>query len=212
MTDTVSEIVAHARELGIDPTFAETVGAVAGPISLREADLLRDLASRVRRGVIVEIGSYQGRSTVALTYGTRQGHDRPVFAIDPHESFAGPFGGNFGPQSRRAFYQTMLTTGYWENVRLINLPSVWAAQGWQHPVGLLWIDGDHSYEGVRADYTYWEPHLLPGARLVLDDTNRGGPKQLLEELLDSGEWVRGRRAQKVRVLRRAPGRSGRDRR
>lgn len=194
----------HAIEDGVDPDFAYTIASIQGPVSLREADLLRDLAARVKRGVIVEIGAFRGRSTVALSYGARQGNGVPVFAIDPHEPFEGPFGGRFGPADRRAFYENMLATGAWENVRLINLPSVVAAAGWQHRVGLLWIDGDHAYESVRADFEAWRPHLIGGARVAVDDTDRGGPKQLVEELVGSGRWEYGRRVRKVRVLRRVP--------
>lgn len=192
----------RAVEAGMDPDFARTIAPIQGAISLRQADLLRDLAARVKRGVIVEIGAFRGRSTAALAYGARQGLDVPVYAIEPHEPFDGPFGGRFGPADRRAFYENMLATGAWENVRLVNLPSVVAAAGWQHKVGLLWIDGDHAYESVRADFEAWRPHLIRRARIAVDDTDRGGPKQLVEELVASGRWEYGRRVQKVRVLRR----------
>jgi hypothetical protein len=34
---------------------------------------------------------------------------------------------------------------------------------------LVFIDGDHSYEGVRADYEHWRPFIKPGGRLLFHD-------------------------------------------
>ena len=32
-----------------------------------------------------------------------------------------------------------------------------ASRGWNHPVRVLWIDGDHRYEAAKLDFTLWEP-------------------------------------------------------
>lgn len=185
---TDEERIEKAVRSGIDPEFANLVGRVTGPISLGQADYLRRSAAAVTQGVIVEVGSFRGKSTAALSLGSKQGSNAPVYAVDPHEVFSGPFGGEFGPKDRRAFFENMLAVGGWENVRLVNLSSEVITPGWDKPVGLLWIDGDHNYDAVRRDFECWQPHLLPGAPVVLDDTDRGGPKQFVEELLADG-WV-----------------------
>lgn len=152
--------------------------------------------------MIIEVGSFRGKSTVALSIGSREGHNAPVYAIDPHEEFKGPFGGIFGPQDRAVFFRNMLSTDSFQNVRLVNLSSEVIAPGWDKEVGFLWIDGDHSYEGVRRDFEVWSPHLLPGSCIAFDDTDRGGPKQLVDELLEDG-WRLVRKVGKVRVIERA---------
>lgn len=198
---TNEERIARAIDNGMDPEFATIVGNVTGAISLIQADTLRKAAAAVTEGVIIEVGSFRGKSTAALSIGAKQGHNAPVYAIDPHEEFDGPFGGQFGAPDRREFFTTMLTVGGWENVRLVNLSSEVIAPGWDKPVGLLWIDGDHSYEGVRRDFECWAPHLLPGAPVILDDTDRGGPKQFVDELLTDG-WQVTRHIGKMRALAR----------
>ena len=36
-------------------------------------------------------------------------------------------------------------------------------------VGLVFVDGDHSYEGVKRDITAWYPRLRPGGFLCFHD-------------------------------------------
>jgi predicted O-methyltransferase YrrM len=38
-----------------------------------------------------------------------------------------------------------------------------------HPLDLLFIDGDHSYEGVKADFVNFGPLVRPGGLIVLHD-------------------------------------------
>lgn len=112
--------------------------------------------------------------------GSQTGNNAPVFAIEPHEEFRGVLGGTFGPQDRAAFFRNMLRRRAWETVRLVNLPSAVAVQGWVLPVSLLWIDGDHRYEGVRNDFQAWLSHVKPNGIIALHDTipADGGPGPL----------------------------------
>ena len=88
-------------------------------------------------------------------------------------------------------------------IRLVELPCTIVAAGWRRPVGLLWIDGDHSYEGVRRDIDCWLPHLLPGATIIMDDATEenSGPWRVISELLQSGTYQEMPGVGKVRVLR-----------
>lgn len=180
------------------PTF----DGIKGWLPLGEAGYLYELAMAVGAGVIVEIGSAFGRSTTALSLGAKAGKDAAIFAIDPHETFTGVLGGQFGPENRRAFYQNMLTHGGWENVRLVNLPSTVVGKGWNRPIELLWIDGDHRYEAVAADLATWEPHLLPGAKVVFDDAQNpaSGPGRVVQEALATGKYEAGPVVGKTKTL------------
>ena len=65
------------------------------------------------------------------------------------------------------------------------------------PIDLLIIDGDHSYEGVKADLDVWLKHIKPGGLIFLHDYDADntcfahverypGVKQAVEEC--SAQW------------------------
>lgn len=159
---------------------------IDGWLRIEEAELLFEAASAVTSGCIVEIGSYRGRSTVALAAGSRAGSKAPVFAIEPHELFVGIKGGAFGPNDRRAFFRTLLQTKLFYIVRLLNTTSNVVAPGWDKPVALLFIDGDHRYEAVCSDFENWRPFLMNDALVIFNDSTGAGPKQLIAELEAEG--------------------------
>jgi hypothetical protein len=169
-----------------------------GMIGDKEAVLLTRLAGEVDDGCIIEVGSYRGMSTIALAKGARV----PVYAIEPHEEFTGVLGGSFGPDDRRAFFENLLQAGVVEKVRLVNLSSEVVAPGWQFPVGLLWIDGDHRYEAVKRDFESWEPHLR--GLVAFHDTIQPtlGSTQFVDELL-AQEFELVEQVQGTKVLRRS---------
>jgi MMP 1-O-methyltransferase len=185
------------------PEELSDVPGIKGWLSRDAALLLYRLASQAAEGCIVEVGSYRGRSTVVLARGAEHGPGARVYAVEPHEPFVGPRGGQFGPEDRAAFFRNMVRTGAYRTVRLLNTSSEIVAPGWTEPVALLWLDGDHSYEGVRRDFDAWAPHLVPDCDLVLDDTDdpRLGPQQLVEELAAEG-WFEVERVDRVAHLRR----------
>jgi cephalosporin hydroxylase len=64
-------------------------------------------------------------------------------------------------------------------------------------IDFLFIDGDHTYEGVRADFDLWSPLVRPGGTVAFHDTvptdwaHEPGVVQIVNELkphLRSVEW------------------------
>ena len=84
-------------------------------------------------------------------------------------------------------------------MRLVNLSSEQVTPGWTRRVRLLWIDGDHSYEGVRRDLTAWQPFLLPECQIVFDDLINPdiGPRRLIDELIAGGNYKQVRQVGKI---------------
>lgn len=179
--------------------------AVEGQISDKECLLLYTLAKRATDGVIVEVGSYRGRSTVALALGSRVGAKLPVYAVDPHATFTGVLGGKFGPQDRACMFRNLLDAGVAEEVAVVGLPSRIAAQGWEAPIGLLWIDGDHTLAGTETDFRSWGGHLRTGGLVAFHDATdpQLGPYHVIRGLLSTDVYRRVGQVDHTVVLQKA---------
>jgi hypothetical protein len=170
----------------------KTILSVEGKISPSECWLLFELASQALSGCIIDIGSYRGRSTVALALGSLTGSQVSVYAIDPHEPFKGAHGGSFGPKDRIAFFRNVLRTGVGEVVCPVDLSSEVIVQGWNREVALLWIDGDHTFEATKRDFECWEPFVVKGGVIGLHDSISPnlGPSQVIAKALSTGRFER----------------------
>jgi predicted O-methyltransferase YrrM len=177
-----------------------------GGTTPKELRLLYDLASRVRRNCIVEIGCFLGRSTIVLASATKAAHGVPVFAIDPHETALGAMGAPFGPDDRAAFFRNLLNADVADVVSLVNLRSLDAARGWNRNISLLFVDGDHRYEAVRDDFNAWSPHVAPSGAILFHDAFNPdlGVGRVVEQAVASGGYERVFDVGKICGLRKLP--------
>jgi MMP 1-O-methyltransferase len=148
--------------------------APPGLLEEREGACLYALARRgAPLGRIVEIGAFRGRSTWYLAQGLgAAGSTHRLVSIDPHlEGTEADFAVNIAPFANRV------------EVRAAYSQDVAPQLG--GPLGLLWIDGDHSYAGVRRDFDDWFPKLAVGGWIAFHDTVDVwyGPTRLVRELL-----------------------------
>jgi MMP 1-O-methyltransferase len=162
---------------------------VQGWLAIDEAYWLYSAAAKLREGsTIVEIGSYHGRSTIALALGAKQSGS-VVYAIDPHHVHeAGGY--QFGPTDNVAFMQNVLKAGVGEWVRIINLPSHFGVDGWipDIAIGLLFIDGAHEYECVKEDFEWYRAWLQDIGLVAIHDSTGAweGPTRVVQEALSDG--------------------------
>jgi len=110
-------------------------------------------------GLIVEIGSHQGRSTVLLAAA-----GAPVVAIDPFVSGA-TFG---GLATKDRFLANLAAAGVTGRVRLRQAKSTELRPGWVEPIAFLYIDGKHDYWTVSDDLR-WAAFLAPCGRVAIHD-------------------------------------------
>jgi predicted O-methyltransferase YrrM len=54
---------------------------------------------------------------------------------------------------------------------------------WSVPLDLLFIDGDHSYEGCRTDIEAWFPHVRSGGVVAFHDSSTEGVARAIRECL-----------------------------
>ncbi|MBW7943326.1 MAG: class I SAM-dependent methyltransferase [Candidatus Kuenenia stuttgartiensis] len=169
----------------------DTIMSIEGQLSLNEAEVLYEMAQSIsENSVIVEIGSYRGRSTVALGLGALSGNGNRVYAIDPHLEFIGALGGAFGPVDQEILYKNLSDARVGKIVQVVSLPSVSVSRAWeQKNIGLLWVDGDHRYTAVKADYLAWSPYLVEGGWILFHDSFMDDVKRLIDEVVQRSEVV-----------------------
>ena len=153
--------------------------SVEGWLSDAQGEALFDAASRVTAGAIVEIGSWKGRSTIWLAHGAATARRR-VYAVDPHEqSREDP-----GARTLDAFRANLATAGVGEVVLPVVMRSEDALGVITEPVGLLFIDGDHSPEGARQDFELWLPRVMVGGVVMCHDvatSGYSGPRRMFQQ-------------------------------
>ena len=64
---------------------------------------------------------------------------------------------------------TVVTAGVGPNVSFRVGLTTEVAKVWSEPIDFLYIDADHSYEGVLADLDAWVPHVRSGGLILGDD-------------------------------------------
>ena len=169
---------------------ARTVPGYIGELEFRALGLLA--AGAPQSGVTVEIGSFKGKSTVALASIAAQSGLGPVVSIDPHTAPSVTDPMLDGQRSSfDDFLNTLRATGIERQVEVHRAPSKDVAVGWNRPIRLLWIDGDHTYAGAKQDFELFSPHLAEGSIVALHDTLHefeGPIRVFVEDILGSDRF------------------------
>jgi predicted O-methyltransferase YrrM len=146
------------------------------------------------RTTLVEIGVAEGVSAMALR--AAMAPESTLYLIDPFHLSRLPLL-NF---TRRAAHKAVASYPQGRVVWLEKFSQEVAA-GWQEPIDLLLIDGDHSESGVRRDWNDWNRFVRPGGVVIFHDARvfdggwagpEWGPVRLLNELFRESpvpEWT-----------------------
>lgn len=131
-----------------------------GFLSNFEAAALMTVAHGIREKnpVFVNIGAGAGTSGLALREGCQRAK---IYTVDI--SPGGPLGGMENEVNAFADTDLELPTQILGDSKEVGAIWKWGE------IDLLFIDGDHSYEGCRGDLAAWLPHLKPGGWLLVHD-------------------------------------------
>ncbi|MGZ6706007.1 MAG: class I SAM-dependent methyltransferase [Solirubrobacteraceae bacterium] len=138
-----------------------------------DAGVLRAAAAGRRR--VVEIGVYEGSSAVVLCEVLDASAE--LHLIDPfgHHGWALPAGwGATEGASRRVVARAARRHGGPHVTWHVDY-STRVAERWSAPADLVFVDGDHSEAGVRADWDAWHGHVAPGGAVVFHDARATQP-------------------------------------
>jgi predicted O-methyltransferase YrrM len=188
------------------PSFTSVFAQVAdveGWMSEAQARRLWDRAAELGpEDLVVEIGSFHGRSMIMLASAAPAGVE--LVAIDPH-------GGNDrGPQEisgfteeaqadYEQFHANLERAGVHERVTHLRSFSSAALGEVRRPIQLLYIDGAHRFGPAKADIDRWGGRVVAGGTLLIHDSfsSIGVTLAILASLAFSSQWRYEGRAQSM---------------
>jgi len=130
--------------------------------------------------VAVEIGSARGKSACYIGMAIKHNGSGQLYAIDPHTST------NWNDDNSVDTYNIMRSNlqelDLTDIVTVLREYSGTALAKLPKPIDVLFIDGDHSYEGVKADWDNFTPHMSRFGVIVFHDT--------IWDLKPNSKWYR----------------------
>ena len=142
-------------------------------VAVEIAGLMRILATEPPARVL-EIGTASGGTLFLLTRVATP--DALLISVDLRR---GQFGGGY-PRWRGPLYRSFSREA--QRIELVRSDSHSADSGRRirrlldgEPLDLLFVDGDHTYEGVKQDVADYGPLVRPGGIIALHDIVPGGP-------------------------------------
>lgn len=118
--------------------------------------------------VCVEIGSARGKSASYVGQALKENGVGRLYAIDPH--CATQWNDDHSEASFDIIRRNLAAIGLNGQVELLRSTSEGASANWHLPIDLLFIDGDHSYEGVKRDFDLFAPRVRQFGLVVFHDT------------------------------------------
>jgi predicted O-methyltransferase YrrM len=178
-----------------------------------------EYGGRTGGGLLLEIGSYCGKSAVYLGAAARH-TGATVVTVDHHHgseenqagwehhdpSLVDPLTGRM--DTLPVFRKTITTAGLEDHVVAIVGTSRTVAAFWRTPLALLFIDGGHAEDLAQADYESWAPWIATGGALVIHDVfpdpADGGqaPYHVYQRALATGAFADRRVEGSLRVVER----------
>jgi len=157
-----------------------TVNGVRGFLTPGDVAFVFNLAASLPvGGVYLEIGSWQGLSSILVAYGllAQMNLRAQVWSVDTWQG--SPEHQGMGILAEDGLYRTYLRNVEQSGVGALIAhrrgPSPVVAADWAGPaLDLIFVDGDHSFAGCLADIRAWWPHRKPGGRMLGHDAWPGG--------------------------------------
>ena len=167
---------------------------VYGWMSKEDSNVLSRYASKVKNGLIVELGCFQGRSSTVISLSSPTSKVVSVDPLQPEYVYSSGskkltkrnsnrFTGN---EVREFLTKNMKDIKNWEFYQESSLE---VGKGWELPIDMLFIDSRHDYEYVKAESLIWLPYVKSGSYVLYhdyydDSPDTRGVKKAVDELVD----------------------------
>jgi len=138
-----------------------------------EREVLKKYSADLKSAV--EIGVYEGVNTVLIAKSLSA--EGVLYGIDPF--FKGKLGISYPEVITK---QELQKNGLLARVKLLPMFSYEAVDLVPDEIDFIFIDGDHSYEGIKKDWADWSKKIKPGGIIALHDTSIPSHNKTIAEL------------------------------
>lgn len=163
--------------------IAAKIDGVRGWLTDREVGMLATLAAcPTAEGEILEIGTYRGLSAIVLAVASEQAESPRITLLDPlcHPNEAE----NLLDAAKRELEENLAAAGVSDRVDIRIMTSQEFLPKMDRKLRLLWIDGDHEYEGSSFDMHEYSQFIVDGGIIACHDIlSPNGCTQAFKELV-----------------------------
>ena len=173
----------------IPKSLLDLTNIVDGWLDLCEGNILYQVSKAISTQdsdglIVVEIGAFLGRSTIFLAQGLKESGKGILISIDPHEGI--PY-----------YHPAPTYNDYLENIKTAKLEEcIQIEKGISEnvitkinqPIYLLFIDGDHTYDMVKKDFSLYNEKVIDGGYIAFHDAVLEGPFKVINEVVSSNRW------------------------
>ncbi|GEM_PF-3982875 len=137
---------------------------IPGWLSTTEGLFLEHAAKKTDRlqGAIVEIGSFNGKSTIWLAQAKGI-----VYAIDPHRGVIDEREKH--PNTYKSFIRNIKKARVFDKIVPLIVSSQKAAENWDKQIRMLFIDGLHDEKNATLDFELWSKHVTKNGIVAVHD-------------------------------------------
>ena len=153
---------------------------------------LADVARTVLdlEGAYIEVGSWEGRSTVALANAVLP---QDINAVDWWKGSV-PDGYYYEPEQRNVFKEFSQNIANYTHGNVVAHIMRWEdfAKTWDRPIKFIFIDAEHTYKAVYDNIQWARTLLVPGGIICGDDYGHEPVQQAVTDtlgpVLSDGIW------------------------
>ena len=156
-------------------------------VNLHHSTPLYHYAKEVKRGAIVDLGTWRGGSAIVMALGTRAGAGLKVYTVDSYVERTE----HYGPEDKEVFLRNVVAAGV--DVKLIEMDVddavVKRKRLWKRGLALVYweIGGDR----IGHDFGNWGRFIIPGGFFLAKNTlDPFGSDPVILEALANGTWSR----------------------
>jgi len=173
-----------------------------------------------KKGPILEIGSYCGKSTIYLAIAAKE-NSGSVYSVDHHTgSEENQIGWEYHDKdlfdnetgrinSFPEFIRNIRKADLLDTVIPIVSDSSLVSKYWNIPLSMLFIDGGHTMDAAMSDYNNWSDKIISGSGIlaihdVFPNPDDGGrpPYEIYKLALSSDKFEEIESVKSLKVLRR----------